>query len=121
LLSERGRRVTLLTEQPDIAAEMHIPARWRVLKNLRKGGVTMMSDIKIEAITGSGVIVNTYGEERQTVRADTVILAGEITDNTGLFQELKDRHPEVYQVGDCSGVRLLQGAMEDGAGVGLRI
>jgi len=121
LLLERGRKVTLLTEQPDIAAEMYIPARWRVMKYLRKSGVTMMSDIKIKAITGDGVIVNTYGEERQTIIADTVILAGDITPNTRLFQALKDRYPEVYQIGDGSGTRLLQGAIEDGTRIGLQI
>ena len=120
-LVERGRKVTILTNQQEIAPEMSIPMRWRVMKSLRRSGVTILNDIRYEEITQEGVVITAYGEERQTVEANTVILAGDINPSTELFQALKDKLPEVYQVGDCAEVRLLSGAMTDGVNIGLQI
>jgi 2,4-dienoyl-CoA reductase-like NADH-dependent reductase (Old Yellow Enzyme family) len=120
-LSERGRKVSLLTEQQDIATDMHIPARWRVLRKLRKDGVTLLSDIRIESIIDNRVLIKTYGGDSQSVKADTVILAGETTSENELFNLLKDRYTEVYQIGECSGTQLLQGAIIDGTRIGLRV
>jgi 2,4-dienoyl-CoA reductase (NADPH2) len=120
-LMERGRQVTILTDQQDIASEMSIPMRWRVMKSLRSNRTRVLSDIRYEEITEEGIIITAYGEERQTIKADTVILAGDIKPNTELFQALKGRLPQVYQVGDCTGSRLLQGALADATEIGLRI
>jgi len=120
-LMERGRQVTILTDQQDIAPEMSIPMRWRVMKSLRSNRTRVLSDIRYEEITEEGIIITAYGEERQTIKADTVILAGDIKPNTELFQALKGRLPQVYQVGDCTGSRLLQGALADATEIGLRI
>lgn len=84
-------------------------------------GTRVLSDIRYEEITEEGIIITAYGEERQTIKADTVILAGDIKPNTELFQALKDRLPQVYQVGDCIGRRLLQGALADATELGLQI
>jgi 2,4-dienoyl-CoA reductase-like NADH-dependent reductase (Old Yellow Enzyme family) len=120
-LVERGKRVTILTDQQDIAPEMSIPMRWRVMKSLRSNGTIILSDIRFEEISEEGIIITAYGEERQTVKTDTVILVGDIKPNTELFQALNNRLPQVYQVGDCTGMRLLQGALADATKIGLQI
>lgn len=120
-LSSRGRNVTLLNEQRELAAGMTIPARWRILKQLRKSGVSIVSDIRIEEIAGGSVTFAGYGGDSETVTADTVIIAGTAATDDALYEELKGIYPEVYRIGDCAGERLLRGSIEDGARTGLSI
>ena len=120
-LAEQDRKVTILTDQPEIAAQMSIPMRWRVMKSLRKSKVKILTDIKCEEITGEGVVINAYGDDKQIIKADTVILAGDIKPNTELFESLKSKPFDVYHIGDCAGSGLLPGAVADGAGIGLNV
>jgi len=120
-LREQSRQVTILTEPPEIAPEMSIPTRWRVMKSLRKSKVKILSDIRYEEITKEGVVITAYGEEKQTIKADTVILTGDIKPNTELFQRLKNKLCHIYQAGDCARSGLLPGAVADGAGIGLKV
>jgi 2,4-dienoyl-CoA reductase (NADPH2) len=120
-LVERGRKVTIVSSLRSMAPEMALPRRWRVLRNLREHGVTIINKVKCEEINEKGVVVSDKKGNMQTVEADTVVIAEGIQNNPALFQQLQVRLPEVYQAGDCADVRLIQGAIEDGAKIGIKI
>ena len=46
-----------------------------------------------------------------------MILAGEARPDTTLYDELRERLPEVHAVGDCTGLGLIRKATEEGARV----
>lgn len=120
-LVERGRKVTILESRQEMAAEMSIPNRWRLMPRLRQGGVTMLTGVNYEEITPKGVIITTQEGERQTIEADTVVLAGGMEPNVALSQAIEGKVPQIYLVGDCTELRLIRGAIADGARVALTI
>jgi len=120
-LVERGRKVTILESQPGLAADMSIPSRWRVMAALRHSGVNMITEVKYEEITEEGVIITTKEGERQTMEADTVILAEDLQPNVGLFQAIEGKVRQVYRAGDSAEPRLITGAIADGTSIGVKI
>jgi len=114
-LTERGRRVTILESQPDMNTEMSIPRRWNVMRWLRENGVTMLKGITYEEITPQGVVITNTDGEKQTLEADTVVLAGGMEPNLALSEAIQGKVPQIHLVGDCTELRLINGAVEDGA------
>jgi len=120
-LLERGRKVTLLADGAALAPEMSIPMRWRIVRGIRKGGVTIHTEVACDEITSSGVEFTDALGKKQQISADTVIIAGETAPNDALYQALIGKVNELYRIGDCGGQKLLRGAMEDAAKVCLYI
>jgi 2,4-dienoyl-CoA reductase-like NADH-dependent reductase (Old Yellow Enzyme family)/thioredoxin reductase len=120
-LNERGRKVTVLSNVRDLAPEMSIPRRQRVLAELREHGVTILTDVKWEEITSEGVIITTKKGERKTIEADTVIVAEGIAANPTFFKSLEGKLEHVYQIGDCAEVGLVRGALAEGTRIGVGV
>jgi 2,4-dienoyl-CoA reductase (NADPH2) len=114
-LSERGREVTLLEEAKTLAAEMALPRRWRVLHELREGGVRLLTETRVEAILDEGVLYRDRQAQRQTLPADSIILATSPKPNRGLADALAGMVAEVHLLGDCKGVGYIEGALLDAA------
>jgi NADPH-dependent 2,4-dienoyl-CoA reductase/sulfur reductase-like enzyme len=120
-LVERGRNVTIVDSRKSMAIDMPMPLRWRTIDYLRQKGVVMLTGVKYEAITNKGMILTTKEGERETVEADTTVLAGEAQPSRELFQAIEHGVPHVYLAGDCSEVRLIRGAIADGTRIALTI
>jgi 2,4-dienoyl-CoA reductase (NADPH2) len=114
-LAERGRRVALLERGEEIAPEVGWKRRSEHMDRLDRLGVTVNTGIEIECIRRSGVVLRLASGREREIRADHVILAGEVDSDTTLFDALRERLPEVYAVGDCTGLGLIQKATADGA------
>ena len=71
-LASRGRKVVVLGNGTQMAAEMPIPSRWRLLNSLLERGVTTLTEAKCQEITRVGVLITTKDGRRQTIEADTV-------------------------------------------------
>ena len=63
--------------------------------------------------------VTTSEGQKQTIQADTVILAAGYKKNDELFKALEDKVPGVYCIGDSSQPRRIMEAINDGYHVGL--
>lgn len=120
-LVERGRKVTMVSTERSMAPEMSIARRWRVLGGLRQHGVVMHNKARYGEFSDKGVVFSDKEKKTQTIPADTVVIAEGIKNNPGLFQALDGKLPEVYQAGDCADVRLILGAIEDGARIAMKI
>jgi 2,4-dienoyl-CoA reductase (NADPH2) len=71
-LASRGKNVVILRSGPQVATEMPIPSRWRLLNSLLERGVTTLTEAKCQEITRVGVLITTKDGRRQTIEADTV-------------------------------------------------
>ena len=90
------------------------------LMRLDRLGVTLHTEVDVEAILPAGVAFVPADGTRRVHRADTVVLAGTVEADPSLCDELIARFPglEVRAVGDCTGLGLIQKAVEDGARAG---
>ncbi len=120
-LVERGRKVTVVSTERSMAPEMSIARRWRVLGQLRRHGVVMHNKAVYGKFTEKGVVFTDKEKKARTIECDTVVIAEGIKNNPGLYQALEGQLPELYQAGDCADVRLILGAIEDGARIGMKI
>jgi 2,4-dienoyl-CoA reductase (NADPH2) len=117
--SERGRRVTVLEESANFGASWSPPRRWRVLAALRERGVALLRGASVSHAADGVVRFSESGTAGpREVAYDGLILAGGWQASRALFDELGRRHLEVYDVGDCREIGLIEGAMKDAARVG---
>ncbi len=56
--------------------------------------------------------------KRQTMQADTVVLAAGSKPNAELLKKLEGKVPEIYLVGDCAEPQNIMGAIHDSNRVG---
>ncbi|MBA7599337.1 NADH oxidase [subsurface metagenome] len=113
-LVERGREVTILESSTDMAIEMAIGRRWNFMSHLREAGVAILKNVDFEEITPHGVNITDGEGKKQAIAADTVVLAGGMEPNQALSQQIEGKVPQIHLVGDCSELRLIHGAIEDG-------
>ncbi len=113
-LSERGREVTVLEEGQTLAQEMALPRRWRALYELREHGARLLTEVRIEEISDAGVSYS-KDDARQTVPADSVIVATGVHENRALANALSGLGFEVHLLGDCRAVGYIEGALLDAA------
>jgi len=120
-LASRGRNVVVLGSGTQMATEMPIPSRWRLLNSLLERGVTMLTEAKRQEITADGLAITTKEGARQTIKADTMVFAKGIEPNPGLFRAIESKVSLVYLAGDCQKIGLIKGAIADGARTALSI
>jgi hypothetical protein len=70
---------------------------------------------KIQRTERHSVVLLLESGGEHLVRADNVILAGSVEADTNLVESLRDRVPEIYAVGDCTGLGLIKKATLEGA------
>jgi 2,4-dienoyl-CoA reductase (NADPH2) len=112
-LAERGREVCVTSADDQIAVEVGPKRRGEHMDRLDRLGVTLLTGVRVERILPASVVI---GGGRQ-LRADHVVLAGSVEGDTSLHDALADRVPEVFAIGDCTGLGLIHGATADAARV----
>jgi thioredoxin reductase len=119
LLSEMGKKVTLIGEGKKIAPEMLNIIRNVLLRRLKEKGVVMLTEAKMRAVTPSGVeVVGKDGAGKELV-ADTVVLGNNYRLDTNLISPLRKHIPRVYLIGGWRGFHEQQDAVADGYMAGL--
>ena len=81
----------------------------------------MLTGLRYEQITPTGLEIITSDGREQTVEADTIVIATGGNANTELAQQLERKVPALHLVGDCVQPRDIMGAIADGARVGREI
>ena len=101
-LVKRGRQVTIIDIEESLEDPTWSKARTiRLFRWLAKKGVKMMTEVRYDKITDKGLSIITKDGKRQILEVDTIIPVLPLAPNTGLFESLKGKVPEVYCVGDC--------------------
>lgn len=92
-----------------------------LLDRLARRGVRLLTEVKYETITPQGLVVTTKEGKRETLGADTIVLAAGAQADRRLLQELEGKVPELYLAGDSVEPRRLHDAVEEGARIALEI
>ncbi|MFP8872474.1 MAG: NADH oxidase, partial [Myxococcota bacterium] len=87
------------------------------MMSLDRAKIAVNVGVCIDRIEREGVVLLLKSGGTHVVRADNVILAGEVEADTTLFDQLQDQLPEVHAVGDCTGLGLIRKATLEGAQV----
>jgi len=113
-LVKRGRKVVIVDEAETLGDGLAEINKVRLLRWLTKKGVTMMTGVKYDEITDSGMNVTTKEGNRHSIEADTIVTAIPFSRNTGLLKAMEKKVPEIYAIGDCNKPGLIVDAIADG-------
>ncbi|NQT48913.1 MAG: FAD-dependent oxidoreductase, partial [Chloroflexi bacterium] len=120
-LAQRGKQVTILATEPEVASEMTIPSRWRLMHSLCQNDVRILTEVKCEDITRDQLTIATKDGERRSIDTNTVIITENIEPNHKLSKAISEQISQIYLVGDCKGTGLIKGAIADAADVTSKI
>jgi NADPH-dependent 2,4-dienoyl-CoA reductase/sulfur reductase-like enzyme len=116
-LSDRGKQVTVMRRSEAFAVKMNARARENLLARLNRKGVGLLSGVNYEEITGEGIIITREGK-KQTIKADTIVVAAGSTPEKNLLDTLQAKGLTVYTIGDCATPGRITDALGDGARIG---
>ncbi len=116
----KKREITILEMLPKIGEGIGRSTRWNILMELRRLGVKVITEAKVEEIKENEVIYEVNGEERR-IKTDTVVIATGVKPNLELYETLKDNFKEVYLIGDAKKLGDALQAVHDGAEIALKI
>jgi len=121
-LADEGKDVTIVEMLPRIGQDIGITTRWTVLMYLREKGIKMLTNKKaVEIKRGAVVVEDVQSGERSEIPCDTVVLAVGTKPNDGLYDELVDKVPELYKIGDCVKPRKAIDATQEAADLVFKI
>lgn len=121
LLAAQGKKVTMFEILPSIASALYPFESHYICYKLGARGVIMMTNVKGEEVTETGLLVTDSWGKIYTIEANTVILAVGAKPNDALVKELDGKVTELYAIGDCVEPRRMINAIHEGADVGYQI
>jgi len=120
-LARQGRTVTILEIQSRMAADVSPMVRRRLLDGLRESGATLLTGVTCEQITAEAVLISTAEGHKQTILAESVVIATGYRPDDSLARGLQGRVPEIQIIGDASGRQRIREAIQDGHRTGLAL
>lgn len=113
-------QVTILEMLDRMANDMSPTYRPFFLARLKKAGIKMINNAKVEEIMEKGVRIS-RADGPGWIEGNAVVLAAGSTANRQLVRELEGIVPELHLAGDCLSPRMIKEAMEEGFLVGWKI
>jgi 2,4-dienoyl-CoA reductase-like NADH-dependent reductase (Old Yellow Enzyme family)/thioredoxin reductase len=120
-LAEQGKKVTIIEVLGRMASDMFPMVRRRLMDGLRSKKVTLLASTTCEEIREDSVLVNTAEGKKETIPADTVIIAVGYKANDCLYKALEGKVPEIYCIGNSSKPRRILEAVNEGYRTGLAL
>jgi len=120
-LAEQGKTVTIIEILKRMASDMLFMTRRRLMDGLRSKKVTLLTSATCEEIKEGGVQVTTAEGKKETIPADTIIIAVGYKANDRLYKALEGKVPEIYCVGNSAKPRRILEANSEGYQAGLAL
>jgi 2,4-dienoyl-CoA reductase (NADPH2) len=120
LTTKGTRNVTIIEMLPRIGQDFGKGNRWVFMGDIKRMGIKTITKAEVKEITPEGVKVK-IGDQEQLIPADTVVLAVGAQPNNRLYNEIKDKVPETYLIGDAQKPRKTLDAIHEGFEVACRI
>jgi len=120
-LAEQGKAVTIIEILKRMASDMFLMTRRRLMDGLRSKKVTLLTSATCEEIKEGSVQVTTAEGKKETIPADTVIIAVGYKANDRLYKALEGKVPEIYCIGNSSKPRRIFEAVNEGYQTGLAL
>jgi 2,4-dienoyl-CoA reductase (NADPH2) len=119
-LVDRGRKVVVLEPGANLAPELSIVRRARVIHLLKEHGVELITNASISAIKQQHVSYQIDGKDYQAEGKQVIIALGASAD-TSLADQLQAAGLPAVAVGDCKRVGYIDGAIHDARAVATAI
>jgi len=120
-LAEQGKTVTIIEILKRMASDMLFMTRRRLMDGLRSKKVTLLTSATCEEIKEGSVRVTTAEGKKETIPADTIIIAVGYKANDRLYKALEGKVPEIYCVGNSAKPRRILEANSEGYQAGLAL
>lgn len=120
-LAEQGKTVTIIEILKRMASDMLFMTRRRLMDGLRSKKVTLLTSATCEEIREGSVRVTTAEGKKETIPADTVIIAVGYKANDRLYKALEGKVSEIYCIGNSSEPRRILEANSEGYQAGLAL
>jgi 2,4-dienoyl-CoA reductase-like NADH-dependent reductase (Old Yellow Enzyme family)/thioredoxin reductase len=120
-LAEKGKKVTVVEILPELASELYYPYADLMIQRLKERGIETFVGVKDEEITDKGMEIVDGGGKRIFFEADDLVLSTGSVADKALFESLKGKVPELFEVGDCVNVSRIYEAISSGAEVGMKV
>lgn len=120
-LAERGRRVTIFEQLPDVARDVGPDTRHFLLQRLRDRAVNIITSAKIEFVAEGCIRYVCNNEVKEAGGFDTIVVALGSTPKQDLRQVLESKGIEHFVIGDAVEARTALEAMAEGWQIGCSI
>lgn len=120
-LAAKGKKVTVIEMQKELASNTGKTAQSILLGHLKGVGVTLLTESRVEKITPGSVVYKDKSGKEGSAPADTVVLAIGDRPDSSLYDSLKGRVGELYNIGDSNGGGIIPNAVYEGYTVGNKI
>jgi len=120
-LVEQGKTVTITEILKRMANDMFLMTRRRLMDGLRSKKVRLLTSATCEEIKEGSVLVTTADGKRETIAADTIIIAVGYEANDGLYKALEGKVPQIYCIGNSAKPRKILEATSEGYQIGMAL
>ncbi len=117
LLYQGLKKITVVEMLKTIGQDIGPSTRWTIRQDLARHSVKTMTHATAKEITREGVVVDREGKTL-LIRGDTVVIATGAKAVNTLYEDLKERVPEIYLIGDAKAPRKALEAVAEGFAAG---
>jgi len=123
-LAREGKKVIMVEEsdthsRPVYSIDLY-SRLFQLDRFLEEEKVTVLTETRAVEINDTGVVVEN-GDGKKTIEADSVIIAYDRKPCSGLYDALKGKVKELYEIGDCKEPRSIEWAIAEAANVSRQI
>jgi 2,4-dienoyl-CoA reductase-like NADH-dependent reductase (Old Yellow Enzyme family)/thioredoxin reductase len=120
-LAEQGKTVAIIEILKKMASDMLFMTRRRLMDALRTKKVALLTSATCEEIREGSVQVTTAEGKRETIPADTIVIAVGYKVNDHLYKALEGKVPEIHCIGNSAKPRRILEANSEGYQTGLAL
>jgi 2,4-dienoyl-CoA reductase-like NADH-dependent reductase (Old Yellow Enzyme family)/thioredoxin reductase len=122
LLSEVGKKVTLIEMLEDIASDLINHLQHYLKQRLSDKGVNILTSTRVVDLgKGYAMVEDASGIKKLDGFDDIVLALGSETPNDVIYKDLEDKVAELYVIGDASQPRAIVDAVWEGEDIAIRI
>ena len=110
-LAQKGKKVAIVEALEDLANDTFRSNRMFLLEMMADERIDILTETKVVDIKNNGILIADKNDLRRIIKADTIVLAVGYQSNRVLLEELEDKVPEVYAIGDCVKPRKVKNAI----------
>jgi 2,4-dienoyl-CoA reductase-like NADH-dependent reductase (Old Yellow Enzyme family)/NADPH-dependent 2,4-dienoyl-CoA reductase/sulfur reductase-like enzyme len=122
LLSEAGKKVTLVEMLEDIAADLVTHLQHFLKQRLNEKGVRILTSTRVKALGKGSVTIEDASGVRKLEGFDTIVLAvGSEKSNDTIYKNLEGKVSELYMVGDARQPREIVDAVYEGEEIAVKL
>jgi len=113
VLATRGKKTTIVEVLPEVGTKIVPFDLPLIMKVLDDHGVEIYTGVTSQEVTEQGMAIVDKDGKKQSIDADTIVMAVGSKPNEKLFLELKGKVPELHLIGDAKEPRWIMDAVAE--------